>query len=203
LDEALGPLNVTGPTTLADSVPRHDDQRRRNSTPVLHVSGGPELFQRALTIRDGRSSAFFPTPVGGAGLFNTGTLTVNVCAFVNNQAAAGNGGDPGEAGGLAQGGGVLNAVGGVLTFNRCTFSGNSATGGRGANSFSDSFSGGMGGAAQGGALFNDSGATLHSAFAPSPPIRPPEARAEITPAGTASVATAAPVKGPRFLTAAR
>ena len=159
LNETLGPLTVTGPTTLAGFGTRAMTISGGNSTAVFHFSGGPS-FLSGLTIRDGRSSAFLPTPVGGAGLFNTGTLTVNICAFVNNQAAAGAGGSDGEAGGLAQGAGVYNASGGVLTFNRCTLAGNSATGGRGANSIGDFVFGGAGGAAEGGGLYNSSGATL-------------------------------------------
>ncbi len=159
LDPSLGPLTVTGSTTITGPGARALSISGGNGTRVFNFSGGPSLL-RGLTIRNGRAAAFAATPVGGAGLFNNGTLTVEECAFVGNQAAAGSGFNLCEAGGVAQGGGVFNGIGGALTLDRCTFTGNSATGGRGRECFSDFSPGGAGGMAQGAALFNESGATL-------------------------------------------
>ena len=158
LDQALGALSVTGPTTITGPGARTLSISGGNSTQVIYVSGGPTLIS-GLTIRDGRASLFFPAPVGGAGLVNTGTLTMTRCAFVNNTAAAGNGGSS-ENGAAAEGAAVYNAAGGVLTLDACTLNGNSATGGRGGNGAGDFVPAGAGGAARGAAIFNASGATL-------------------------------------------
>jgi hypothetical protein len=60
-------------------------------------------------------------------------------------------GDPGESGGLAQGGAIFNQ--GTLTIMNCTFSANHATGGTGSL---------VGGAGGGGAIHNDAGAVTIS-----------------------------------------
>jgi len=72
----------------------------------------------------------------GAGLANTGSLSVTNCTFYQNSASGGTGGDGGEggvkggtggAGGSAIGGGIYNS--GSITVVNCTFSKGDASGG--------------------------------------------------------------------------
>ena len=165
LNPALGPLNVTDPLTLAGFGARSTIISGAGQTRVFSFSGSPN-FLLGVTIRDGAVNAGTGGSAVGAGLFNSGTLTVHDCMFLNDQATGG------ANGGAAQGAGVYNATGGVLTLNRCTIAGNQAIGGHGANSSSffaqrhrsrnpsSTSAAGNGGAAEGGGVFNESGATL-------------------------------------------
>jgi CSLREA domain-containing protein len=159
LNSALGPLTITGPTTLAGFGARSMTLSGGNSGPVLRVSGGPSSII-GFTIRDGRADDLFGGGVvGGGGLVNSGTLTVNLCTFVNNQAAGRPGMSPGQSGWSAIGGAVANLGTGKLTLNRCTFAANVTRGGNGFFSGPGGPPGGDGGLALG-AFYNDTGASL-------------------------------------------
>ena len=82
--------------------------------PVLVVQGGAALSLKRLTIADGYS---LNSP--GAGIVNSGTLTVSDCTFSNNVATA-NGLTPG-------GGGAIRHRGPSLILNRTTFVRNSSS----------------------------------------------------------------------------
>jgi CSLREA domain-containing protein len=165
LGATLGVLNVNDSTTITGLGAR-----------VLAVSGsaGGAVFRvfnfnggtstvSGLTIRDGSQMPGDNTSAGGAGIFNapSSTLIFNDCAFLLNSAEAGKSTTASGTGATAQGGAILN--GGVLTLNRCTLSNNGVVGGRGGNSsgtVNGDIHGGQGGDAQGGAVFNDTNATL-------------------------------------------
>jgi CSLREA domain-containing protein len=165
LGATLGPLSVTDSTTIIGPGAR-----------VLSVSGsaGGQVFRvfnftagvstvYGLTIRDCTQIGGANTSAGGAGVFNAPNafLTFNDCAFLLNNAQAGDSSTSGGTGATAQGGAILN--GGTLTLNRCTLSGNGATGGRGGDApggNGGNVHGGNGGDAQGGAVFNDTTGTL-------------------------------------------
>jgi CSLREA domain-containing protein len=159
LNAALGPLTITGPTTLAGFGARSMTLSGGNSGPVLRVSGGPSSII-GFTIRDGRPATLGSGVVGGAGLVNTGVLTVNICTFVNHQALGPPGAGPGQSGWTAAGGAISNLGSGTLTFNRCTFAANVAQGGIGAVGIPNGPPAGSGGGGWGGAIFNDTGASL-------------------------------------------
>jgi CSLREA domain-containing protein len=165
LGSTLGPLSITDSTTVLGPGAR-----------VLAVSGsaGGAVFRvfnitagvstvSGLTIRDGTQIGGANTSAGGAGVFNAANtfLTFNDCAFLLNNAHAGDSNTSGGTGATAQGGAILNA--GTLTVNRCTFSDNSVTSGRGGDApggNGGNVRGGNGGDAQGGAVFNDTSGTL-------------------------------------------
>lgn len=160
-----------------------------NAAPNVAVLGGATAFNasnvRVVNIQTSNAVTFSNFTIGngyasgssaqGAAILNAGTLTLSNMKVQNNQAQgdAGAGGTPnysgaqdGGIGGAAQGGAIYNS--GALTINSGSiFSGNKASGGVGGsgaagsqkNSFPNGF-GGLGGIAQGGAIFNATTATL-------------------------------------------
>jgi len=78
-----------------------------NTGPVLQVFSGRSLNVHDLTIADASAST------GGAGIRNSGTLTVSHTTFSNNRVQS-------------QGGAIFNSNFATLTVNDCTFSGNRA-----------------------------------------------------------------------------
>ena len=165
LGSTLGPLSITDSTTVFGPGAR-----------ILAVSGsaGGSVFRvfnvtagvstvSGLTIRDGSQIGGANTSAGGAAVFNGAntSLTFNDCAFLLNNAHAGDSNTASGTGAAAQGGAILNA--GTLTLNRCTFSANAVTGGRGGDAsggIGGNVRGGNGGDALGGAVFNDTTGTL-------------------------------------------
>ena len=135
---------------------------------VLSVLGG-DISITGLTFRDGFVSSGQPSSstVGG-GIYNEVRLALNDCAIVHNRVLGGAATyNTSNDGGLARGGGIFN--GGDLTLNRCTIGGadsnsaNGASGGDGGEHPSDgeiNYAGGKGGAGLGGAIYNDSNASL-------------------------------------------
>jgi hypothetical protein len=133
----------------------------RGTVNALNCSfGGNQAF--------GMTSPSLPDNLArGGAIYNSGTLTLDLCTFTGNSASAGEGLPPlvgndlsGGAGGLASGGAIFNDYGAMLTADRTTFCGNSASGGRGGNGASATDmseyggAGGPGGDADGGAIFN-------------------------------------------------
>ncbi len=160
---ALGQIVVSDSTTINGPGARQLAISGAGVSRVFNFSNGTSTLS-GLTIRDGfvHGNAIVLNAFGG-GLTNAlGTLTVNDCAFVNNQAAgnpgASNGNNPGGAG---LGGGVNNTFNGILNMNRCTFNGNLAQGGAGGANSGAATHGGDGGAGEGGALFSDSTGTIN------------------------------------------
>ena len=140
---------------------------------ILNMSGQVNLTNCQLNYHmtagaDGGQYIFYGNPgyaaYGGA-IYNGGQLNVDSCFFYGNTAAAGRGGDGASAnaggnGGNASGGAIYNA--GTLRVLRTSFTYNITSGGNGGsstgypNSYThpDGGSGGSGGAALGGAIFN-------------------------------------------------
>jgi hypothetical protein len=140
------------------------------------LGGGGAIYNsrgtvNALNCSFGGNQAFgmlFLGPPGniafGGAIYNSGTLTLDLCTFTGNSASAGDGAPPvgnylsGGAGGCAYGGAIFNDYGAMLTAGRTTFCGNSASGGRGGNGASGTDvtggggDGGPGGDVNGGAI---------------------------------------------------
>ena len=123
------------------------------SSRIFNFSGGNNVLS-GLTMRDAfnQINNFIGTPNTGGAVFNSATLTVFACSFINNHVFGGNsfGAAPG---GTGEGGGIYNS--GTLLVDSSAFTQtNEAGGGNGGNGFGRAGSG-SGGAGQGGALFND------------------------------------------------
>ena len=89
----------------------------------------------------------------GAGINNTGNLTLNYCTVANNSTF---GGDGPDGGGSAYGGGIYSS--GTLTLNYCTVKNNLAQGGTGANP------GGTLNAAYGGGIYSTGTTNINSSY---------------------------------------
>ncbi len=131
-----------------------------NASRVFSFTGGSSyLF--GLTIRDGLSEVNFPGQTNtGGGIYNSATLSVYGCSFVNNH-AVGVANTGAGSGGKGEGGGIYNS--GTLLVDGSTFSQtNEAIGGNGGNgNFGHGgVPSGNGGAGQGGAIFNATDASL-------------------------------------------
>jgi hypothetical protein len=84
---------------------------------IFEISSSRTVQLSALTITNGSAPAgSFPANSGG-GILNRGTLTLNDCTLVNNQARLGT---------QPRGGGIANS-GGILILNRSTLNGNLAS----------------------------------------------------------------------------
>ena len=156
LNPALGPLGIADSVTITGPGARQ-----------FYVSG--EAMMRVFDFASGTSSMSGLTIAAGAvnsggiggegaGILNTGILTLTDCTFSNNETRGGTNATPGANGGFARGGAVAND--GTLLLERCTFYSNQAVGGNGTNNTAQFGFGGAGGAGNGGAVFNYSGATL-------------------------------------------
>ena len=97
-----------------------------NSSPfrIFNITSGTVSIS-GLTISHGLAQ--FSSTLGGGGIHNNGTLTLNSCAISSNQASSGGGPTPGV------GGGIVNDTSGVLTMVNCTVSNNQAGAASGAN----------------------------------------------------------------------
>lgn len=131
-------LTITGPG--ADQLAISGN----NASRVLNIAAGCTVEISSLTIRDGRGApgayGSYPGTSGssgasGGGIYNAGTLTLNECAVVNNQAGRGGSGHSGyyssnisggNGGAGGNGGGIYNHSTGTLVLKRCTLSGNSS-----------------------------------------------------------------------------
>ena len=159
-----------------------------NAAPNVAVLGGATAFNasnvRVVNIQTGNAVTFSNFTIGngyasgssaqGAAILNAGTLTLSNMKVQNNQAQGGAGTNGiqgfdfpnGGVGGVAQGGAIYNSS--TLTINSSSvFSGNKAIGGVGGAGAAGSQTlpapngaGGLGGTAQGGAIYNTSTATL-------------------------------------------
>ena len=159
-----------------------------NAAPNVDVLGGATAFNasnvRVVNIQTGNAVTFSNFTIGngyasgssaqGAAILNAGTLTLSNMKVQNNQAQGGAGTNGiqgfdfpnGGVGGVAQGGAIYNSS--TLTINSSSvFSGNKAIGGVGGAGAAGSQTlpapngaGGLGGTAQGGAIYNTSTATL-------------------------------------------
>jgi trimeric autotransporter adhesin len=175
----FSPLEISKNLTITNS----------NAAPNVAVLGGATAFNtsnvRVFNIQTGNTVTFSNFTIGngyasgssaqGGAILNAGTLSLSNMKVQNNlaQGDAGGNGTPGFSGsqdggggGAAQGGAIYNS--GALTINSSSvFSGNKASGGVGGsgaagsliNGFPNGF-GGLGGTAQGGAIFNANTATL-------------------------------------------
>jgi len=160
-----------------------------NAAPNVAVLGGATAFNasnvRVVNIQTGNAVTFSKFTIGngyasgssaqGAAILNAGTLTLSNMKVQNNQAQgdAGTNGiqgfdfPNGGVGGVAQGGAIYNSS--TLTINSSSvFSGNKAIGGVGGAGAAGSQTlpapngtGGLGGTAQGGAIYNTSTATVN------------------------------------------
>lgn len=166
LQPALGELGVNSSVNVIGPGARLLAVSGGNAHRVFSFSGGSSTVS-GLTIRDGTflfGSA--GASVSGGGILNSATLTLNDCTLTENTATGKNGiYFQANNGGLGRGGAIFND--GTLTVNRCAFTrttnGNRAIGGVGAAApTADGVfrTGGDGGAGFGGAIFNDTGATL-------------------------------------------
>lgn len=132
---------------------------RNGGVRVFSVNSGTVSIS-GLSINNGlaQGTASAPTGAGGA-IANHAVLTVSDCSFNSNSAFGVDiPGTAGGTGGDALGGALANFN--SLTLNRCTFSRNTATGGHGGNNTGAQASGGTGGMGRGGAVGNDTSATL-------------------------------------------
>lgn len=136
-----------------------------NNVRVFEVLPNVTATLRHVSIENGTTRG---APARGGGVFNAGNLTLENTKFSGNQALGNVGanatfldGSPGEA---AQGGAVFNA--GTLNIVSSSFINNKTLGGVGGNGIVLSIPpipgrGGAGGNAEGGAVYNASGATLN------------------------------------------
>jgi hypothetical protein len=140
---------------------------------ILMLSGSLELDSALVT----GNQVLGPTAVAsgatgensdGAGIYiASGTVALNNSAVTDNLAEGGAGGAVGASqtggeGGLADGGGVFVALGGVFVATDSQIEGNRAIGGVGGSSTSAGATGGSGGLAGGGGLLSAGSATLTS-----------------------------------------
>ncbi len=150
---------ITGTITLASALPAIADNTTitgpganllttsgNNSVQVFIVNAGTTSTISGLTIANGLATGY----ANGAGIANSGRLTILDCSFVNNQNLFG------------WGGAVFNS--GRLTIINSTFSGNQVTGENGADPFlgDGGASAGGGGAGLGGGLFTIAGSAIIS-----------------------------------------
>ncbi len=157
-------LAVTGSVTVTGPGARFLAVSGNSAVRVFSVNSGNSAIS-GLTIRDGAQTgaAGSGDATGGGGIFNAqnSSLTLFDCSFSSNHVQGADNATAASVGGNGNGGAIANS--GVITLNGCTFSGNSAVGGRGGNGFvgiGGNVHGGNGGAGQGGAILNDTGATL-------------------------------------------
>jgi CSLREA domain-containing protein len=151
-------INIGGPGAAMLTVQRSSTAAAEFR--VFNITGTSTVTLSDLTIRNGSESSS-----QGAGIQNTGTLSVNNCTLSGNSAAKGAGlynegtlavsnstfsGNTatGISGGQdSHGGAIYNTGPGTLTLTNCTLSGNSVTGG-------PNPLGGSGGTGRGGAIYN-------------------------------------------------
>jgi CSLREA domain-containing protein len=157
-------LTVTGSVTINGPGARSLAISGNSAIGVFTFSSGSSAIS-GLTIRDGAQTgaAGSGSVAGAGGIFNAqnSSLTLFDCIFTGNHGQGADNATAASAGGNGNGGAIANS--GVITLNRCTFSTNSAVGGRGGNgsvAIGGNVHGGNGGAGQGGAIFNDTTATL-------------------------------------------
>lgn len=170
-------LTITGPTSVSWGITIDGN----NSVQIMQVNSGATVTLQFLTLADGRLVGASGTSEQGGAILNLGTLTVTDCTLWTNRAIGGAGGGLGEGGAIynsgtltitnstfynnsaiggasmmvggdGDGGAIYNRSG-TLTVTNTTFSVNEATGGAGGGV-------GQGGAGQGGAIWNELGATL-------------------------------------------
>lgn len=157
LSSALGTLAVLDSVSINGPGANVLNVSGNSSIRVFRFSAGSSTIS-GLTIRDGLPPNNAGNTIGG-GLMNQATLTINDCGVILNNVHAANGATAGSNGLAAFGGAIHNS--GTLTVNRSTFSANGATGGDGAANTGTAKFGGNGGVGQGGAIYNDVGATLN------------------------------------------
>jgi len=158
-----GQLTITDSVAITGPGARLLNINANAQTRAFLVAGGNSTIS-GLTISNGWVAGQQGASVEGGGVYNSATLTLSDCTLAESRATGGSGVDSNglRNGGAGRGGAIFNA--GSLTLNRCTFKNNGATGGFGAdNPPDDSFeitTGGNGGSAHGGAVFNDTGRDL-------------------------------------------
>ena len=173
LQSALGPLTVTDSVTITGPGARLLAVSGNDAIRVFSFNSGSSAIS-GLKIVNGTviGAAGSGGVAEGGGVLNASnsSLSLSDCRISGNHVQ---GGDhtatASGVGGSGSGGAIANS--GVLTLNGCTLSGNNAVGGRGGDAvggIGHSVVGGTGGAGQGGAIFNDTSATLtitNSSFA--------------------------------------
>ena len=164
LQPALGPLTVTDSVIIVGPGARLLSVSGNGAIRVFSFNSGSNAIS-GLTIRDGSKTdaAGSGRTTTGGGIFNAqnATLTISDCAFTNNRAQGADNATVASVGGNGNGGAISNS--GLLTLSNCTLNSNFAFGGRGGDGSSaigGNVHGGSGGAAQGGAIFNDTTGTL-------------------------------------------
>jgi CSLREA domain-containing protein len=161
LDSALGHLVVSGPTTFNGPGARILRISGNNMTRLLQFTFLQRFSQlNGLTLHGGRAETVGRPGAGGIGgaILNQAQLTVRDCTFVANYAVGTAGLFPGEAGGSGNGGAVGNE--GFVHLERCTFGENVALGATGAANSGSFTTGGAGGEARGGAVYNSPNSTV-------------------------------------------
>lgn len=124
---------------------------------LLQVTGGTSSIT-GLTFRNGRRSGSpSGTPEYGGAIYNSATLTVTDCSFINNAANGSNSFSSADAGSSAGGGAIANMGTASLNLVRCTFADNAANGGGGGGFFTNVSDGGT---ARGGAVFSEALASV-------------------------------------------
>jgi trimeric autotransporter adhesin len=148
-----GPTVIGPPTTSLSNIQ------------ILEVQSGVTATIRHITIENGMARG---APARGGGILNAGTLTLENSKFLGNIALGNNGANAtfleGSAGESAQGGAIHNT--GTLTISSSSFTNNRVVGGVGGNGIVLPVppipgTGGRGGRAEGGAIYNASGAILN------------------------------------------
>ena len=164
LQSALGTLTVTDSVIIMGPGARFLSVSGNGAIRVFSFNTGSSAIS-GLTIRDGNKTdaAGSGRTTTGGGIFNAqnATLTISDCAFTNNRAQGADSATVASVGGNGNGGAISNS--GTLTLSNCTLDSNLVFGGRGgdgSSAINGNVHGGDGGAAQGGAIFNDTTGTL-------------------------------------------
>jgi len=164
LQPGLGTLTITKSVIIRGPGARLLSVSGNGAIRVFSFNSGSSAIS-GLTIRDGSKTdaAGSGRSTFGGGIFNVqnATLAISDCTFINNLAQGANSTTAATVGGSGNGGAISNS--GTLTLTNCTLNANLAFGGLGANGSSaigGNVHGGDGGAAQGGAIFNDTTGNL-------------------------------------------
>ena len=164
LQPGLATLTITDSVIIMGPGARFLSVSGNGAIRVFSFNSGSNAIS-GLTIRDGSKTdaAGSGRTTTGGGIFNAqnATLTISDCAFTNNRAQGADNATVASVGGNGNGGAISNS--GTLTLSKCTLNSNFAFGGRGGDGSSaigGNVHGGSGGAAQGGAIFNDTTGTL-------------------------------------------
>ena len=151
------PLSITRPMTINGPGAGTLTVSGNTVTRIFDVSSAQPVTISGMTMSNGKVVGGTGAPESGAGIRNTGSLTLSSVTLSGNQATGGVGA-AGATGGAAFGGAIMNS--GTLALNNSTVNGsNNATGGNGGDS---AVANGNGGSAFGGGIYNTGTFTLNN-----------------------------------------